>query len=396
MTRCDRTAAVSVAGRDVVSDMASSWGDRRRNCVRRILCTVDTVAVRTRQGTCRGRGAMSSGAAPSGGGRVLWDAATPPARGPRRGLSLDEIGAAAVAVADRDGLEGLSMQRVSAEVGLTKMGALPLRRGQGGARGGDGRRGRRGAPAARRAHGHVARAGRGVRPPDRPRLDRAPVAAVGDDRGAADGPAGGRVGRGRRADLRAPGAVGRTSGWTPSRCCSRTCASPTRPRPPARAPGPPTPRAARRCATWSVEHAERFPALRAVMAGGAPGRAVAARGTRSGCGACSTASRPPPPPGRPVTHARGAAPLPRGPRRRVRRGRPRLLHPRRRRRLAVVRDAARGALLPGALRRLGALEHDACAGCTWTPRSPARSRSRSTTTGHSATAPPHPSTSWTS
>ena len=65
---------------------------------------------------------MSSGAAPSGGGRVLWDVATPPARGPRRGLSLDEIARAAVAVADRDGLEGLSMQRVSAEVGLTKMG----------------------------------------------------------------------------------------------------------------------------------------------------------------------------------------------------------------------------------------------------------------------------------
>ena len=53
---------------------------------------------------------------------MLWDASTPPARGPRRGLTLDEIGAAAVAVADRDGLEGLSMQRVSAEVGLTKMG----------------------------------------------------------------------------------------------------------------------------------------------------------------------------------------------------------------------------------------------------------------------------------
>jgi AcrR family transcriptional regulator len=65
---------------------------------------------------------MSSGAAPSGGGRVLWDVPAPPTRGPRRGLTLDEIGAAAVAVADRDGLEGLSMQRVSAEVGLTKMG----------------------------------------------------------------------------------------------------------------------------------------------------------------------------------------------------------------------------------------------------------------------------------
>jgi AcrR family transcriptional regulator len=65
---------------------------------------------------------MSSGAAPSGGHRVLWDAPAPAARGPRRALSLDDIAAAAIAVADRDGLDGLSMQRVAAEVGLTKMG----------------------------------------------------------------------------------------------------------------------------------------------------------------------------------------------------------------------------------------------------------------------------------
>jgi AcrR family transcriptional regulator len=65
---------------------------------------------------------MGSGAASSGGHHVLWHAEAPATRGPRRGLSLDEIAAAAVAVADRDGLEGLSMQRVSAEVGLTKMG----------------------------------------------------------------------------------------------------------------------------------------------------------------------------------------------------------------------------------------------------------------------------------
>ncbi|MDL5158398.1 TetR/AcrR family transcriptional regulator [Actinomycetospora termitidis] len=54
-------------------------------------------------------------------GQVLWEDEAVPVRGPRRALSRDEIAAAAIAVADRDGLEGLSMQRVSAEVGLTKM-----------------------------------------------------------------------------------------------------------------------------------------------------------------------------------------------------------------------------------------------------------------------------------
>lgn len=53
--------------------------------------------------------------------RLLWGDAPAPVRGPRRGLSLDEVAAAAVAVADRDGLAGLSMQKVAAEVGLTKM-----------------------------------------------------------------------------------------------------------------------------------------------------------------------------------------------------------------------------------------------------------------------------------
>lgn len=56
------------------------------------------------------------------GSRLLWDAEQPPARGPRRALSRDEVATAAVLVADRDGLDALSMQRVAAEVGLTKMG----------------------------------------------------------------------------------------------------------------------------------------------------------------------------------------------------------------------------------------------------------------------------------
>lgn len=52
---------------------------------------------------------------------VLWDARPAPTRGPRRTLSLDDVARAAVTVADRDGLEALSMQRVAEEVGLTKM-----------------------------------------------------------------------------------------------------------------------------------------------------------------------------------------------------------------------------------------------------------------------------------
>ena len=55
------------------------------------------------------------------GGPLLWRTPDEPTRGPRRGLTLDEIARAAVEVADRDGLAGLSMQRVAAEVGLTKM-----------------------------------------------------------------------------------------------------------------------------------------------------------------------------------------------------------------------------------------------------------------------------------
>ncbi len=53
--------------------------------------------------------------------QLLWGGAPAPARGPRRGLTLDGIATAAVRVADRDGLAGLSMQKVADEVGLTKM-----------------------------------------------------------------------------------------------------------------------------------------------------------------------------------------------------------------------------------------------------------------------------------
>ena len=42
-------------------------------------------------------------------------------RGPRRGTSVDEIVAAAIGIADRDGLEGLTMRRVAAALGVGPM-----------------------------------------------------------------------------------------------------------------------------------------------------------------------------------------------------------------------------------------------------------------------------------
>ncbi|GAA3017972.1 TetR/AcrR family transcriptional regulator [Actinokineospora globicatena] len=45
----------------------------------------------------------------------------PPSRGPKRALSLDRIVTAAVAVADADGLDALSMSRVAGELGTSAM-----------------------------------------------------------------------------------------------------------------------------------------------------------------------------------------------------------------------------------------------------------------------------------
>jgi AcrR family transcriptional regulator len=52
---------------------------------------------------------------------LLWGRRDPGQRGPRRGRSVEEIVAAAVRVADRDGLEAVSMARVAQELGLTPM-----------------------------------------------------------------------------------------------------------------------------------------------------------------------------------------------------------------------------------------------------------------------------------
>jgi AcrR family transcriptional regulator len=52
---------------------------------------------------------------------LLWGRRGPGRRGPRRGLSVDDIVAAAIAVADGEGLEALSMARVAKELGFTTM-----------------------------------------------------------------------------------------------------------------------------------------------------------------------------------------------------------------------------------------------------------------------------------
>lgn len=51
----------------------------------------------------------------------LWDARRQPSRGPKRSLSLLLIAAATVTIADAEGLEVVSMQRVAAELRVTKM-----------------------------------------------------------------------------------------------------------------------------------------------------------------------------------------------------------------------------------------------------------------------------------
>jgi AcrR family transcriptional regulator len=56
---------------------------------------------------------------------LLWGTGERPARGPKRGLSLDSIVEAAVRIADAEGLETLSMRRLASELGT---GAMSLYR----------------------------------------------------------------------------------------------------------------------------------------------------------------------------------------------------------------------------------------------------------------------------
>lgn len=51
----------------------------------------------------------------------LWRRRTRPTRGPKPALSLERIADTAISIADADGLAAVSMQRVAAELGFTKM-----------------------------------------------------------------------------------------------------------------------------------------------------------------------------------------------------------------------------------------------------------------------------------
>lgn len=51
----------------------------------------------------------------------LWSERSKPTRGPKPALTLDQIADAAIAIADAEGLDAVSMQRVAADLGYTKM-----------------------------------------------------------------------------------------------------------------------------------------------------------------------------------------------------------------------------------------------------------------------------------
>lgn len=53
--------------------------------------------------------------------RLLWGPPAQPARGPKRGLTLEGIAEAGVALADAEGLAGVSMQGVAGRLSVTKM-----------------------------------------------------------------------------------------------------------------------------------------------------------------------------------------------------------------------------------------------------------------------------------
>src|ERR1700742_2649804 len=51
----------------------------------------------------------------------LWHDRAKPTRGPKPALTLEQIADAAIAIADAEGLAAVSMQRVAADLGYTKM-----------------------------------------------------------------------------------------------------------------------------------------------------------------------------------------------------------------------------------------------------------------------------------
>ncbi|HEY1571312.1 MAG TPA: helix-turn-helix domain-containing protein [Pseudonocardiaceae bacterium] len=59
--------------------------------------------------------------APSDAHRLLWDSPAAPRRGPKPTLTLAAITRAGVALADEEGLAAVTMQRIAAGLGVTKM-----------------------------------------------------------------------------------------------------------------------------------------------------------------------------------------------------------------------------------------------------------------------------------
>ena len=54
--------------------------------------------------------------------QLLWrDPAAIPRRGPRQGLTIDEVVAAAIALADAEGLDAVTMRRVAGQLGVVPM-----------------------------------------------------------------------------------------------------------------------------------------------------------------------------------------------------------------------------------------------------------------------------------
>ena len=52
---------------------------------------------------------------------LLWGTREPPSRGPKPALSISQIAAAAIAIADAEGLDALSMRRLAADLGVGTM-----------------------------------------------------------------------------------------------------------------------------------------------------------------------------------------------------------------------------------------------------------------------------------
>ena len=53
--------------------------------------------------------------------QLLWGVDVPGRRGPRPGRTIEELGAAGIRIADRDGLDAVSMKAVASELGMTTM-----------------------------------------------------------------------------------------------------------------------------------------------------------------------------------------------------------------------------------------------------------------------------------